>query len=80
MGAGADLVDAVMGGELEAGAWSPHLDAFRLDGHGQAGRRRGLMGNVDMGAETPLPLIQMRLEQLHAGPFHQPDHEAHAAA
>src|SRR3990170_1212965 len=65
-----------MGGELEAGTRPPHLDTFRLDGDGEARRRRRLVGNIDMGAEAPLPLVEMRLEQLHAGPFHKPDHEA----
>ena len=55
MRAGADLVHAVMGDNLETGPRAPHLDTFRLDGDGEAGRRRRLVGNIDMGAELPSP-------------------------
>src|SRR5680860_1520966 len=65
-----------MGDDLEAGPGASHFDTLRLHGDGEAGRRRRLVGNVDMGAEASLPLVEMGLEQLHAGPFHQPDHEA----
>ncbi len=72
----ADLVDAVMGAHFELGARAPHLDALGIDRDDHARGRCGFVGHVDMGAETPLALVEMRLKQLHAGPFHQPDHEA----
>src|SRR5262245_47274376 len=76
MRACADLIDAVMGDELEAGARPPHLDAFRLDGDGEADGGRRLVRHIDMRAEAALALVEMRLEQLDAGPLHQSDHEA----
>src|SRR5262245_56917375 len=76
MRARANLIDAVMGDEPEAGARPPHLDAFGLDGDGKADRRRRLVRHSDTGAEAALALVEMRLEQLDAGPLHQPDHEA----
>src|SRR5262245_53606366 len=65
-----------MGGELEAGARSPHLDALGLHRHGHSRRGRGFMRNIDMCAEAAFAGIEMRLEELHAGPFHKSDHEA----
>src|SRR5262249_58336204 len=76
MGACADLVDPVMGGELEARARSPHLDAFSLNGHRHSRRRCGLVRDIDMDPKASLALIEMRLEKLDAGPFHQPAQEA----
>src|SRR6478735_3729313 len=60
----------------ELGAWPPHLDAFGVDGDSEADRRCGLVRHVDMHAEAPFAGVEMGTEQLHAGPFHEPDHEA----
>src|SRR5262249_54250871 len=76
MRARADLVDAVMRHNFEFGARTSHLDAFRIDGDGHAGRCGRFMGDVDLNAETALAGFEMRLQQLYAGPFHQTDHEA----
>ena len=65
-----------MGAERELRARPPHLDAFRLDGDGEADRGCSLVRHIDMDPEAPLASVEMRREQLHAGPFHKPDHEA----
>ena len=73
---GADLVDAVVRLDLEGHLLADHLGAFDIDRHGEPGRRRGGVVHVDVHAEAALAGIEMRRHQLHAGPFHQPDHVA----
>src|SRR4249920_3310297 len=60
----------------EFNARSPYLDTFSVDGDGEADRRGGLVRHVDMHPEAPFARVEMGTEQLHAGPFHEPDHEA----
>ena len=75
MRASADLIDPVMRHHFEFSARASYLDALGVDGDRHSRRRRRSVGDIDMHAEAPLAFVEMRLQQLHAGPFHQPDHE-----
>ena len=69
--AAADAVDAVMGRHLELHAATLDPGAARLDRHGQARRRRRVMGEIDHGTQRPLALVQIGCQQFHASPFQQ---------
>src|SRR5262245_53291830 len=60
----------------ELGARPPHLDTFGLDRDRKADRGGSLVRHVDMPAKAPFARVEMVSEELHAGPFHEPDHEA----
>src|SRR5512144_940823 len=65
-----------MGPHAEFGARSSHLGAFGVDGDGEADRRCRLVRHVDMDTKASFARVEMGAKQLHAGPFHEPDHEA----
>src|ERR1700730_4643242 len=72
----ADEVGPVVRFDPESDAWPDDFHALDIDCYGHSDRGRREVAHIDVHADAAFAGIEMGGQKLHAGPFHQRDHEA----